>query len=316
MPYLILKIIGPSIMEKLLRYIYVLSIISLILFAFQLTNPSLFYSLSNTLNFMTMDEQTENGGWYIFIYMFSGWAPERNCGFMWEPGGYASILIIAMLHRLITNNFTIDKMIIVFTISLITTFSTAGYLVLFILIIAFYIKKGFGVKQPVLILLLIYLLYFIPNFYEKSDFLGDKIDNYIEQGVESWEHYSGIIRVSRLGIALIALDYSTHWPLGNGILESEFKLEKYGAVVGPNSLVDILTQWGWIGIIVYIIIFYKYFNYFNKSIIISILCLIALSIVLFSNPFTFKYIIYLLYFYTYVFLIKRNTINNDRFINT
>jgi hypothetical protein len=305
MAYLMIKIVGPNIMDKLLQYVYFLTIISLFVFIIQSITPSLFYSLSSLLNFMTQSEQVSANGWYIFIYMFSGWGAHRNCGFMWEPGAFASILVIFIMYRFQTNNFKLDKVIIVFFITLITTFSTAGYLALGFIMAAFMYKNKIKLINPLYLILYITLIIGGYYTYKKEIFMEPKIIRYIEQGTDSYIHSSGIIRVSRLGIAIIAFDYSTQWPFGNGILKSENKLKKYGDVSGPNSLVNILHQWGWIGLIIFFIIFFRFFRYYSHSNIVSFLFLFALIIVLFSNPFAFKYLIYTLFFYTFIYLKRK-----------
>ena len=56
-PYLIIKIIGIQFFEKVIRYVYVLSIIGLVLFSIQVLYPDLFFTFSDRLNFMTQSEQ-------------------------------------------------------------------------------------------------------------------------------------------------------------------------------------------------------------------------------------------------------------------
>jgi hypothetical protein len=311
MAYLMIKIVGPNIMDKLLQYVYFLTIISMVVFIIQLIYPSLFYSLSSLLNFMTQSEQVSAKGWYLFIYMFSGWGAHRNCGFMWEPGAFASILVIFIMYRFQTNNFKLDKIIILFSIALITTFSTAGYLAFGFIMAAYMYKNKIKLINPLYLFLYIFLIIGGYYTYKKEIFMEPKIVQYIEQGTDSYVHYSGILRVSRLGIAIIALDYSTQWPFGNGILKSETKLKKYGDVSGPNSLANILHQWGFIGLIIFFIIFFRFFRYYSHSNIVSFLFLFALSIVLFSNPFAFKYLIYAVFFYTFIYL-KRKIIYQKR----
>lgn len=303
-PYLIIKIVGKNIFEKLFNYIYYLTIISLILFSIQLLKPSLFYSVSSFLNFITQAEQKQAGGWYIFIYMFSGWAFDRNCGFMWEPGGFAAILVFSLIYQLVRNNYTIDKRVLIFSIALITTFSTAGYLALFFILIQFFIQRKETLYHPIYWVILIALIIFIPKFYKESDFMQSKIESYQEQGIDTRETLSGMIRVSRIGIAVIVLDYSFVWPFGNGILTNEYKIKKYGDVQGPNSLAQILHEWGWLGFILFYSLFYRYYYNYSGSKILTLLILLSISIVLFSNPFHYKYLIYAMIFYTLIYLKK------------
>ena len=302
-PYLMLKVLGYKIFDKLLPYIYILSIISIILFVFQIGNVKLFKSLSPLLNFMTQEEQKIRGGWYIFIYMFSSWADDRNCGFLWEPGAYAAIIIVMMIYRLLTNNFKIDRIILVFTLALLTTYSTAGYLAFGIVITSYYIKKQKKILlNPIYLLAFFAIIWASNRTYKNEVFMEKKIKNYIEFGDTSYKTPTKIIRVSRLGIAMIALDYSVKQPLGNGILQNEYKLRKYGPVEGPNSLVEIVTQWGWLGLVIFYISLFRYFKHYTNSNIINLLFVLSLSIILFSNPFAFKYLFFLIFYYAFIFV--------------
>jgi hypothetical protein len=298
MPYFLVKLIGINFFDKLIKYVYYLTLISLPIFVLQLVMPSLFYSLSGYLNFMTGEAHKMYGNWYVFIYMFTTFHLTQNAGFMWEPGAFAAVLIFGIVYRISTNGFIIDKYIIVFFIALLTTVSTAGYLAIAFIILAFLLKKG---KSNYAILFMIPVaFYFAYNFYNESEFLSGKIDKYLELGADTRE---GTLRVSRLGIAIITLESSLHWPFGNGVIDSSYILQNYGEVEGPNSLATILHQWGWIGLAYITYILYKFIRLLPTS-NYSIFLLIAFLIVLFSNPFGFRYLVYSIPYY--MFSYSRN----------
>lgn len=301
--YLIVKTVGITFFEKFYKYAFKLVIISTIIYGFNILYPSFFSSLSPYLNFITKPEQRKSGGWYIFIYMLSGWNDTmRNCGFMWEPGGYACILIFLILFRLLKNQFKFDIQIFLLIIALITTYSTAGYLALFVILLFFLIQNSRNNKIYKLLLPITLLVAFLIGIriFESTDFLKLKIYTYLEQGTESREwsfEDQYILRVSRLGIAVIELESSIFRPLGNGIIQSKYVIDKYGPVAGPNSLADILRQWGWIGIYFFVFTFSKFSKFYTKSTFFSVCFVLSISIVLFSNPFHFKYLIYGIVFY-------------------
>ena len=61
--------------------------------------------------------------------MGQGSGAYRNCGFTWEPGGFACFLILAIIINLASNKFKIrNKSLMILILSLITTFSTTGYM--------------------------------------------------------------------------------------------------------------------------------------------------------------------------------------------
>lgn len=310
MPYFIVKIIGTQFMGKLIRYAYVLSIFGLILFSIQLVIPRLFYALSPYLNFMTQDEQVEGGGWYIFIYMFSSWGNTRNCGFAWEPGAYSCILVYLLAFQLVNEKFKIDKYSTVFTISLLTTLSTSGYLALFLVIISFFLYKKKLHVNPLYLIGIMAFFVFSFNFYQTSEFMKKKIDMYYEQKDLEYTHFTGLERINRVEEFNRGVEQSFHWPFGNGVLGSDFRIRKHGYAVGPNSLSLILMQWGWVGMGFFLFSTAGCFYFLSRNNIVSGLLTLAICMVLYSNPFTMRYLVFVVFFYYYIF-IKKSVIKFD-----
>lgn len=318
MSYLMIKTIGTDFFDKLYKYAYKLTIIATIIYVFNYVFPSLFSSLAPYLNFITADAQKISGGWYIFVYLCSAWAsPERNCGFMWEPGAFAFMLIFLMLLNLMKNKFKLNKQFFVLVIALITTFSTGGYLALFVIILFLLIIQNQAIighktniaYKAIFPFLLAFFLIGSLYLFNTSIFLKDKIEGYIEQGTESsdWNFEDlHMLRVSRLGIAIIELDSSMNWPFGNGILQSDYVLGKYGDASGPNSLADIVRQWGWLGLCVLIYSFYKFTSFYTKSKAFLACFILSMGVVLFSNPFLFKYLVYGMMFYVMCYKNGKN----------
>ncbi len=299
-PYLFVKIIGPTFFDKLLKYIYIMTLVTLPFFLLQIFFPSIILELGDKLNFITADVFKDAGGWYIFTYNFTAWHPFRNSGFMWEPGAFAGILIFAITYRLIINQFTLDRYVFVFIIGVLTSVSTAGYIALGIIILSFLFYHSR--KYYLLLLLLPFVIYFGYSFYKSQDFMVNKINDYKERGTDTWEvEDADITRVTRLGIAIITLEESIKWPFGYGILESDYKLKTYGNVVGPNSLASILHQWGWFGLIGYWYLLLKFYRMFGLKKRYAFILMISFSVMLFSNPFLFKYLIYSIPFYVLSF---------------
>ncbi len=313
MPYLIVKIIGVTFFDQTIKYAYILSIIGLLLFSIQLLATNLFYGLAPYLNLITQQEQSENGGWYIFIYMFSSWAPYRNCGFAWEPGGYSCIITILLAINLVKRNFKLDKISLVFLLSIITTLSTSGYLALFLLFIAYVIANKNVIINPFYLISLIVTIIFAIHFYQTSDFLGDKIDTYVENADVEYNHFTGIVRINRIEEFNRALDQSWNWPLGNGVFLSEYRLNKYGTGTGSNSFASILTQWGWLGLILFFYSLFMFFYFFTKNYVISLIIPFSITFVLFSNPFSMRYIVFALFFYYFIHINKQqNSLEKHR----
>ena len=115
------------------------------------------------------------GNWYenIFIFTLNDNGMYRNSGFAWEPKGFGTFLTLAMFFRLIENRFRLlDKYMIVYIIAMITTFSTATFVVFFLSVVPFYIfnkTSAYKVISASLLLPIIVVTFF------KADFLQKKI---------------------------------------------------------------------------------------------------------------------------------------------
>ena len=299
MPYLIMKIIGKGFFNDLQNYLFVLCLISFPFYIIELISPDYIHSLAPYLNFMTKDEQVDAGGFYIFIYMHSGWAQKmydtiiRNSGFMWEPGAFSAILTFMIVYQLFKDHFKISIKILFLALCLLTTFSTSGFLALFsITFLYFFYNKNFYWRYRFLIpILLIPILFFGVSLYEKADFMEAKIERYIDEGtkVTKWEYKeNSMMRVNRLAYMQIAIESSFHNPFGNGIILNKYLVQKYKNARGPNSLAEILIRWGWLGLIGVFICLYNFKVEERKA---GLLLLIPFSLVLFSNPFSFRYLL-------------------------
>ena len=303
MPYFIMKIIGNDFFDGLQNYLFILCVISFPFFIIESINPEYVQSLAPSLNFMTMDEQKTKGGFYIFFYMHSGWAQHydwtvRNCGFMWEPGAFSMILSFMIVYQLYRDDFKLTFKTIFLIICMLSTYSTSGFMALFsIIILYFFYNKSFYKKFSYLIPLIIIPVIIIGyNFYKSSEFMEQKIERYIEQSdnTSKWKFKdSRMIRVNRVGFAIIAAESSLVNPIGNGITDSSYIVKKYKNAQGPNSYATILIQWGWLGVIVLI---YCLYNFRIKGKKGRFLLLLPVSLCLFSNPFSFKYLIYAIIF--------------------
>lgn len=261
--YLILKIMGPSFFTKMEKIIFTLTLISLPIFIYQLINTDFFYSLSPLLNQYSMEEQQIEGGWYIGIYMFSGWAEDRNSGFMWEPGAFAFMIILAIYFRLSQNKYKFDKYIFVYILAVISTFSLMGYLAIFFIIL-FFISR----QKNIIVYVYIVPLFLFLTIYSiiELDFLGEKLIEYFESTEtigRTGEIAGGHLRMTRFGILIFALEEVLYWPLGFGIFQDTASVLKYGErATGPNTYAQILFRWGFLGIILF---FFASWNYIKLA---------------------------------------------------
>ena len=302
--YLVLKIIGVSFFKRIENIVYFLTLFSLPIFFYQLYNPDFFFGLGPLLNQYTILEQQMEGGWYIGIYMFSGWAFERNSGFMWEPGAFAFMLILAIFFRLSYNNYKFDKRIIVYIVAILTTFSTMGYIVTFLLIMFFLSRKKSLLIYVYVIPLFISLAVYSINEFE---FLGDKLIEYTEAGDEigrTSEVAGDRLRMTRFGIFTFALEESLKWPLGFGIFETTPAVLKYGEpVTGPNTYAQVLLRWGFLGVILLLAVSWKYIKYAFEGLskYSMVLLYLAFMFSIFSYNHLNNIMLYVIFFAPFIF---------------
>ncbi len=304
MPYFILKIIGQSFFDKFFKYAYTLVLLSFPFWLLESFFPEIIERVVPYLNFMTQREQVLSGGFYIFVYMHSGWAKNlglfvRNSGFMWEPGAYSCVLVFLLVYHFCKIDYKIDKKIIVLSLAIISTFSTAGYVALFIVYI-FFLVKNKALRHKYWFLLPFFLIGYLTYavyFYNTSEFMREKIEGYIERDKDThnWE-FEGqrILRVSRWGIIKISVENALRRPWGEGVYTSEYILKKYGPVSGPSATADILRQWGWLGLFVLCISLYN-FRVENKK--MGWFMILPMFVVLSSNPFNVRFLVFIIVFY-------------------
>lgn len=305
-PYLMIKIVGPTFFKGLFKYWFFLCLLGFPFYLLELAAPDFVQSLAPRLNFMTQRLQTSLGGFYLFFYMHNYYSATsynvtnilRNSGFLWEPGAYSLVLIFMIVYNLLYNNYKVNWKTIFLIICLFTTFSTSGYLAFFFIIFFYLFKndKFYKNHKAILPVLVIVTLFAGITFYSSVDFMSNKINRYIEAGTNTYMFESkeyNIFRTSRLGIAIMSIENSLQDPWGDGVVVSDYMIDKYHNPQGPNSLAIILQQWGWIGLLV---LFYCLYMFKVRGERCGLLLMIPLSFPLFSNPFTFMILIYAIVF--------------------
>ena len=123
-----------------INIIFALSLISIIFYASFLINPGLITSLPS-LNIIK-----SNYNFIVYIHNKEQWGMDRNCSIFWEPGAFQGFITLALVMLFFSKDqfFSNKKQllyILIFTIATLTTFSTTGYIVLFLLFGAYTMKN-------------------------------------------------------------------------------------------------------------------------------------------------------------------------------
>lgn len=249
---------------KNFQYIYChqilyFSIISLIVFVPIFFSPSFHSQLLAFSNFVPQlnnefNEISSNPGTNLYVVFIAEAVSNvngiyRNCGPFYEPGLFASFVSIALILNLAQEKKILNFANIVYLLSLLSTFSTAGYIELMLIIVYYVLSQNSKIYKIILLSILPFLLPYIL----KLDFVGSKMADNMAAG--SYKAYS------RFG----AMAY--HWEkikespiigyhggtMPNTALDSIMS-DFNGKMISPNGITWVIVYFG----IPLAILFYKY----------------------------------------------------------
>ena len=232
---------------------------------------------------------------YTVRDIYSGESVLRNSGFCWEPGVFQ--IYINMVLFLNLNSLSKFKKweLIILVISLLTTFSTTGYLVFFLILVLYlYSSKdrfAFKIKPLITIVSILFIVLFI-SIYSNMQFLDNKISNQTAQISTFDGNYSS----NRFLTFLFDMKYIKMNPiLGNGynfemrftendkrFMESFLEERDSENLGAANGLSDMASRYGLLFFLVFFILFNKRLKAFSRIRRISFLLLIL--IFLWSSP--------------------------------
>ena len=217
----------------------------------------------------------------------------RNAGFSWEPGMFASLVIVALFFNGIINNFSIknnNKLYVLF-IALITTQSTTGYgTLLFISCLIFLYNYKDKYKVLILIVMIpmaicIYSLPFMGNKIE--DLWVDNIEETKDRIDNAQNYYDELRALTRFeALAMETYNIQNDPILGYGRDSANSYIEKNLELsVGlPNGLLKVFAKYGCIlGLFFYACLFNyskwlsKEFKYKGKFLFFIVYCMISVS---------------------------------------
>jgi len=266
-------------------YIKLLAILSAISIPFFLINQFGYYGikinegLTKTFILYTSTQKS--------IYDMSPFV--RNSGMFWEPGAFAGYLNLALLFVALKNRgFKIgnySKEIIWITVGLITTMSTAGYLV-FSLILIIYVLQNYRWGKFVLLPIVVLILFFA---FSKFKFLGKKIESQFTQAVEM---SGGKVSNTRFGSLVMDWQYIKARPLiGNGLsARTRYRFNpsvvlKEGNIGNGNGMSNFIAYWGIPFFLFWIFGFYKFSYKVSGSKKISLIVVLIVFLILQGEQF-------------------------------
>lgn len=299
LPYLLLKEYRESVWVVLEDIVYRLTLISLLIYFSNVVFPVFFNSLTSFFIPITTKSLTVNPRyWSAFIYVHAfadnGYGLLRSNGFMWEPGAMAMMIIWSIIYNWLKDGFKYSKRFFVYTIALLFTFSTAGYISFSIILLAKYIKNLSFIN-----ILLIFLFGMAFNYaYNNLSFISGKLDEYSEQYEEDKYGEKGNIntKVNRFQGGVTSIIRTLNQPFGKGLVSAD-DLNDINYSYGVNGLGSLLEMWGFLVFIFLIIQIYNFLesiNLSNSPKLSKGFLFIALMIPFFSNPIARFLLVYLI----------------------
>lgn len=274
---IIVYLLGYSFREKYLNLMFFLGIISIVGFlinVFAIKIPAIVEVKENSsiILFGTINSLFDSG-------------PMRNSGMFWEPGAYAAyILLIPLLYMgdLLELWNLHKKKCIVSLIALLTTLSTTGYIILFLILIYYLMVKS---KQKLLVYLSLPLILLgMYTIFTKLDFLEVKIKSQVEATNFS-NNQAGDFSPDRFGAFAFDLHYIIKHPLiGNGFhsktrfLDHQYLLndEESGVMSHGNGFSNFIASMGILSMCLIFFLIYKRFPFSKLDSIFVILMLFLL----------------------------------------
>ncbi len=296
--YALVKVLGINFFIIYETLIFYLALISMGLWGIQtvLGGDTLLNLLSKIPGIQSFSFITgEKGGVNIIIYSVQTSASSllykfpipRNCGFAWEPGGFAVYLCLAMFVNLFITNFKNrgNRIFWVLLIALVSTFSTTGYSIFVVLLLFYFFNK----KSNILILVLPILVIAIISIFSLP-FMSDKIIGLIKETTDIdyivWKSIGSETGadLQRFSSFLISFrDFTNNPLLGTAGIDGKNWYTKIGANISPISgLGNLLAMFGSVGFLFFSIVclktsflLSKYFNYKGRFLLFIIILFIV-----------------------------------------
>ena len=274
-----------------LRIILIISIFSLI--GYSLVN---FFNFGSFLPIITNINNIDYYNGYLFYIIHH--APERNIGIFWEPGIFASFLIIALIFE-VSMKEKINKVhFFIFSFTILTTLSTSGIFLLPFILILLINKRN--QTQISLVFNIFLLLFFILVQFRLEEIL--QILNNINPDLFGKVLYKSKSVMTRLNGPLVDLAIFSQSPIF-GVGYSEYyntwrSLTYRSDVLSQTSTITyFLAVFGFMGIF-YVIGWIKGILNIQKATLLGKLTILSIFIIILTKePHQNNVLMYLMLFY-------------------
>ena len=271
--YIHVQVFGKTLVPLYENIMMKFSLISLVLWGISVIYPG-------SASFFSQFPQAGNYGNNMF-YIFTWTDPfrietatyngiVRNCGFTWEPGRFAIMLLLALYCNLARNGikFKGNWSGIILLLALLSTQSTTGYVGIIALYSIFAFKK-FDVQY-----IFAFFIFVVPVAYQlsKLEFMNEKIEeqldldtdlkkintsiDYVNKVKESNEYVGSLARFPSMYFEIINIEHDPWLGYGRNTGRSYFSQRISGNYILVGGLLKMFGEYGIpLGIILYIILF-------------------------------------------------------------
>ncbi|MCO5935982.1 hypothetical protein NAF17_10570 [Mucilaginibacter sp. RB4R14] len=282
------KVVGDKFIHVYIKLVLIFSIVSLIFFPLTYVEPfmaiistkiaPMFKSLNDNNNDLAIGEENRN----IIIYNFKNYASlyNRNSGPFWEPGMFAVFINVALFFNIVISKKLINIRNIILITTIVTTFSTTGYIALIFIFLVYSIFYSNSKLSLLYVLAIVIASIYIANL----DILKTKILN----------QYSDKTGTSRFGATLIHYQVISEYPFtGVGDGASRYIADLTDAESTANGLTFVFVKYGVIyGLLYYMVLcrscIYIMGAYSNRK-IIGYSLFVLLLILAFSQDITVRH---------------------------
>lgn len=187
------------------------------------------------------------------------WLGTRNCGPFWEPGAFQGFINLSFFLNIVNSTLN-KKRLLLYIITLITTFSTGGYIVMLINLFIYFVNiTEIRAKTKIIISTILFTVSLY--LYNNLEFLGNKISS--DSG--------------RLGVSFHDLSDGLYFLFGYGLGEESIARSQIQSV---SSIYNMIKYVGVVGFFVY---FFQIL--LNIKSINNYLYLLIIFLILMNEPF-------------------------------
>lgn len=174
---------------------------------------------------------------FLFVYRRGLW---RNFGLFWEPGAFQTFINLALILECIRKDVRV-KYVLIFAVTILTTFSTTGYLAFAVAVIMMMSKRGVDIKYRLLVMFAAGILG-LYIFLNQDDFFapGTIFGKLIHTNLDSVNTFS--TRFYSIGKPFECFLKSPIW--GTGYYNLKVKTFEYTAGLNTFTLVNLFAVYG------------------------------------------------------------------------